>query len=170
MHDHLVLVDGYNIIRRSPSLAKQEHVSLEHGRRALITLLAARAAARRNIEIVAVFDGDAPRETRESHLGIAIVFSAQGVTADECLMRLAQAAEARGQRVTVATDDAGLRVALGGVAPATSHQSASALHQELHAADRVREKQFRHRTAIRALLDADGEPRPPHHRRRGSKR
>ncbi len=169
MSDHLILVDGYNVIRRSPSLAKQERVSLEHGRRALITLLAARAA-RRNIEIVVVFDGDAPRETRASHLGIAIVFSAHGVTADECLLRLAHAAEARGQRVTVTTDDDGLRAALGAATPAVTHQSADALHQELHAADRVREKQFRHRAAIKALLDPDREPPPPRHRRRGPKR
>ncbi len=169
MREHLVLVDGYNVIRRSPQLAPMERRSLQHGRDALVTLLAARYAAR-TVDLVVVFDGAEPGETRTAHLGISIVFSAAGCTADDCIVRLTCEAEARGQRVTVATDDAGLRAVLGGIAPATGHQSAAHLNQQIHAPDRYREKGYQHRTAIKRILAEDAEPPDPKARQSGNPR
>jgi predicted RNA-binding protein with PIN domain len=165
MHEHMVLIDGYNVIRRSPQLAREERRSLQHGRDALITLLAARYGTRA-VEIVVVFDGADLRETRSAHLGISIVYSAAGCTADACILRLAAEAQARGQRVTVATDDAGIRLALGSIVPSATHQSAARTSQDLYAADRTRTKQYRHRAAIRQILAADEDDDPPHASRR----
>jgi predicted RNA-binding protein with PIN domain len=169
MRDQLVLVDGYNVIRRSPQLASAERRSLQHGRDALVTMLAARYAAR-TVDLTVVFDGADVRESRTVHLGISIVYSATGCTADECIVRLAAEAEARGQRVTVATDDEGIRAALGGLAPKTTHQSATALNQHLHAPDRYRQKGYQHRTAMKRILAEDEEPPDPKVRQSGNPR
>jgi predicted RNA-binding protein with PIN domain len=167
MHEHIVLIDGYNVIRRAPQLAREERKSLQHGRDALITLLAARYGTRA-AEIVVVFDGADVRETRTAHLSISIVYSAAGCTADACILRLAAEAQARGQRVTVATDDAGIRVALGSIVPSATHQSVAHTSQDLYAADRTRTKQYRHRAAIKQILaDDDDDPPPASRRRKG---
>ena len=164
-----MLVDGYNVIRRSPQLARAEQRSLQHGRDALVTLLAARYA-KRAAEITVVFDGAEGRETRTAHLGISIVYSAAGCTADDCIVRLTAEAVQRGQRVTVATDDAGIRAALGSVAPTAQHQSATQLNEHLHAADHYRQKQYRHRAAIKQSLAADSEPPDRASRQKGNAR
>jgi predicted RNA-binding protein with PIN domain len=169
MHEHVVLVDGYNVIRRSEQLRRAEARSLQHGRDALVTLLAARYAAR-TAELVVVFDGADARETRTAHLGISIVYSAAGCTADDCIVRLAREAEACGQRVTVATDDDGLRAALGTLAPKTGHQRATELNAQLHAPDRYQAKAHRHRAVIKAQLAADAEPPDPRTRQSGNPR
>jgi predicted RNA-binding protein with PIN domain len=171
MTDHLILIDGYNVIRRSPQLAQAEKRSLQHGRDALITLLAARYSGRAAV-IVVVFDGAEEREMRNAHLGISIVYSAAGVTADECILRLACEAEARGQHVTVATDDAGIRAALGGLVPTAQPQSAAHVNHTLYAPDRTREKQYRHRAAIKQILTADTDAAPfdPRRPKRGNPR
>ncbi|MBA3825852.1 MAG: NYN domain-containing protein [Ktedonobacterales bacterium] len=169
MHEHMVLVDGYNVIRRSPQLAQAERRSLQHGRDALVTLLAARNT-KRNVDLTVVFDGDQKSETRTVHLGISIVYSAAGCTADECIIRLACDAEARGQRVTVATDDAGIRAALGSFAPTTMHQSATQLNQQIHAPDRYRQKGYQHRMAMKQILATDAEPPDPKTRQSGNPR
>ena len=169
MHDLLVLVDGYNVIRRSAQLVQVERRSLQHGRDALVTLLAARYAAR-TVDLTVVFDGAEERETRTVHMGISIVYSAAGCTADDCIVRRVREAEARGQRVTVATDDNGIRAALGNTLPTTQHQSAKQLNQQLHAPDRYRQKQFQHRTAIQHILAKDAEPPDPNVRKSGNSR
>jgi predicted RNA-binding protein with PIN domain len=169
MHEHLVLVDGYNVIRRSPQLAAAERRSLQHGRDALVTLLAARYA-KRTVDLTVVFDGAESRESRSVHLGISIVYSAADCTADDCIVRLACEAEARGQRVTVATDDAGIRAVLGGIAPTTTHQSATQLNQQIHAPDRYRQKGHQHRMAMKQILANDAEPPDPQSRQSGNPR
>lgn len=171
MNDHIILIDGYNVIRRSPQLAQAEKRSLQHGRDALITLLAARYGGRA-AAIVVVFDGAEPREMRTAQLGISVVYSAAGCTADTCIVRLACEAEAKGQRVTVATDDAGIRTALGGLAPTAQPQSVAHVNRAIYAADPIREKQYRHRAAIKQILTADenAEPYDPHRPKRGNPR
>ncbi len=171
MNTHLVLIDGYNVIRRSPQLAQAERRSLEHGRAALITLLAARYG-RRPAEIVVVFDGAEGREVRTAQMGIGIIFTAATCTADDCILRLAAEAEAQGRPVTVATDDAGIRAALGSHAPTSQARPVAAVNREIYAADRVRERQYRHRSAIKQIMaqDADAEPFDPRKAKRGNPR
>ena len=169
MSNHVVLIDGYNVIRRSPPLALAEAKSLEHGRNAFIKMLAARHSARAG-DMTVVFDGAERTETRSMACGIRIVFSAQGCTADDCIVRLAAEAHARGQQVTVATDDAGIHAALAKALPTTHTTSAKTLGQDLYAPDRTRAKQYRHRQAIQAKMAADQDPADHAHPKSGNPR
>lgn len=160
---NLVIIDGYNVIRRTPAFANAERISLEHGRAALLTMLAARYRPLAD-HIIVVFDGAGACETRTTHLGIAQIFSATGCSADECIVRLASAAEAAGQCVCIATDDQGIRVALGGLAPSAQTQGGAELGKLLVAPPRLLEKQYRHRTTIKRILAAESDEDAPNPR------
>src|SRR5579871_1949325 len=59
-----ILIDGYNAIRRTPSLAAAERISLEEGRAALLVQVVARYRATPHTVIV-VFDGSGETEHSE---------------------------------------------------------------------------------------------------------
>lgn len=83
------LVDGYNVIRRSPELASRERESLAAGREALLARLAAahRASGDR---FTVVFDGAGPASAGSAEgAGVTVVFSCARETADRVLVRLA---------------------------------------------------------------------------------
>lgn len=125
---HRILIDGYNVIRRKPELKDQEKISMQHGREALLTLLAARYVGRPE-GITVVFDGAGTYETHEQRGAIMVVFSAAGETADACIVRLAQVAQARGEQVTTCTDDQEIRQTLGGLAPPRTHSGRAGARQ-----------------------------------------
>jgi uncharacterized protein len=81
------LIDGYNVIRRSPDLAAAEKTSLEAGRQALCRLLS-RAAQRGDDHFTVVFDG-AGRGSSSAIAGVRVVFSSARETADRVLARMA---------------------------------------------------------------------------------
>jgi predicted RNA-binding protein with PIN domain len=83
------LIDGYNVIRRSPDLASREQDSLEAGRRALCDLLS-RAARPSGDDFTVVFDG-AGGGGVAGGAGVRIVFSSARENADRVLARLAAA-------------------------------------------------------------------------------
>jgi hypothetical protein len=83
------LVDGYNVIRRSPDLASHEGESLEAGREALCRLLAAVARASGD-RFTVVFDGAQGGGTGSGGAGVRIVFSSARETADRVLARMAR--------------------------------------------------------------------------------
>jgi predicted RNA-binding protein with PIN domain len=153
----LVLVDGYNVIRRSDALARAERRSLQNGRDALITQLGARYGHSPH-QIMIIFDGAGTCETRERRYGLTVIFTQDGVTADDCIVRLAEEASALGQSVMVATDDQGIRAALGGLIPDVQAQSATEVDRQIHSAPRLIEKQYRHRAAIKRILDERDDP------------
>src|SRR6266568_4621016 len=78
------LIDGYNVIRRSP-----EMVSLEEGRQALCELLSATARASGDAFTV-VFDGAGAGGTGSGRGGVTVVFSSARENADRVLIRLAR--------------------------------------------------------------------------------
>src|SRR5215831_3785421 len=82
------LVDGYNVIRRSPELSGRERSSLEEGRAALCRMLseAARASGDR---FIVVFDGAREGRTASGSRGVEVTFSSARETADGVLARLA---------------------------------------------------------------------------------
>src|SRR5215813_11290457 len=82
------LIDGYNLIRRSPELAAAERASLDAGRRALCHLLAA-AARRRGDQFTVVFDGSGRGGADTASAGVSVVFSSARETADRVLARMA---------------------------------------------------------------------------------
>ncbi|HXJ80942.1 MAG TPA: NYN domain-containing protein [Candidatus Methylomirabilis sp.] len=81
------LIDGYNLIRRSPELSSRERESLEAGRRALCELLS-RAARAGHDEFTVVFDG-AGRGGTAGFGSVHVVFSSAREDADRVLARLA---------------------------------------------------------------------------------
>ncbi len=87
------LVDGYNVIRRSPELASAERRSLAEGRDALCRLLAA-AARLSGDQFTVVFDGAGGGSVTGGHGGVRIVFSSARDDADRVLARLAGSAGA----------------------------------------------------------------------------
>lgn len=100
----LVLVDGYNVTR-----SHRDDLDLEGQRRWLVNLVAGAAAARR-IEPHVVFDGhatDGPGSSRRER-GVVVVFTPQGVTADDDLVFEVEAIDPS-RPVTVVTDDRELR-------------------------------------------------------------
>src|SRR2546422_11631201 len=84
------LIDGYNVIRRSPELSSREMVSLEAGRQALCDLLSATARASGDAFTV-VFDGAGTGGTASGGPGVSVIFSSARESADRVLMRLARA-------------------------------------------------------------------------------
>ena len=83
------LIDGYNVIRRSPELSSREMVSLEAGRQALCELLSATARASGDAFTV-VFDGAGAGGTGSGRVGVNVVFSSARENADRVLIRLAR--------------------------------------------------------------------------------
>jgi uncharacterized protein len=110
-----LLVDGYNVIHADPELAPLVTGDLELARIRLIERLA-RFARNRSMEVTVVFDGSsghAKTATSEEMLGITVMFSPGGTTADSVLESLAVAAE-RPELVTVATSDRATQEAIFG--------------------------------------------------------
>lgn len=100
----LVLIDGYNVTR-----THRDDLDLEGQRRWLVNLVAGGAAARR-IEPTVVFDGHAsqgPGSARRDR-GVTVVFTPEGVTADDDLV-FEVAALDPSRPVVVVTDDRELR-------------------------------------------------------------
>jgi predicted RNA-binding protein with PIN domain len=109
------LIDGYNVIRRSPELGSAERESLESGRQALCRLLA-RAAQASGDQFTVVFDGaGAGGSAGGAH--VRVIFSTARESADRVLARLAfrggavvsndrevQRAAARAGAIAITTD------------------------------------------------------------------
>ncbi len=81
------LIDGYNVIRRSPELGAKEGESLEAGRRALCALLS-RAAQVRGDQFTVVFDGSGGGGSA-GEAGVRVIFSSARESADTVLTRMA---------------------------------------------------------------------------------
>jgi hypothetical protein len=99
-----IVVDGYNLIRQSPSLSQIEEQDLEAGRRELVRRLSDYQRRKRH-QVVVVFDGAEgghSSQKQEWMQGISITFSRRGETADEVIKRLAAAG--RGGVVIVTSD------------------------------------------------------------------
>jgi predicted RNA-binding protein with PIN domain len=84
-----LLIDGYNVIRQSPSLSRFDALDLEQGREALLAKLAAYRRVR-NSRITVVFDGWgnphlSSRDT--SQRGITVVFTKGGENADQWIKK-----------------------------------------------------------------------------------
>ena len=99
-----VVVDGYNLIRRSGSLSGEEELSLEHGREALIEKLRQYKRIKRH-RITVVFDGADKltlAEEKTQHKGIKIIYSRQSRTADSVIRKICRD---QGENVVVVTSD-----------------------------------------------------------------
>jgi predicted RNA-binding protein with PIN domain len=99
-----LIVDGYNLIRQSPSLREVESRDLQMGREALINHLASYKKIRGH-EITVVFDGwqaGGLTEKQQRQQGILVVYSRRNERADEVIKRMAKK---WGQAAMVVTSD-----------------------------------------------------------------
>jgi len=86
-----IIIDGYNLIRRSPDLSRLDRQDLQAGREALIDLLADYKRIKAH-KITVVFDGIGSPDFspgRDRVKGIAVVFSRRGETADSVIKKMA---------------------------------------------------------------------------------
>jgi predicted RNA-binding protein with PIN domain len=100
---HLI-IDGYNLIRRSPSLSILDREHLEKGREELIRRLALYKQARA-LQIIVIFDGwnqGSLSGSQTTQRGIRVVFSRRGQKADEIIVRKARE---MGEKAMVVTSD-----------------------------------------------------------------
>ncbi len=89
-----IVIDGYNLIRRSPRLALLDRRDMEEGRNALLTILAAYRRLKGH-RITVIFDGWERGEIREQvklTAGLQVVFSRRGERADQTIVRFIQQA------------------------------------------------------------------------------
>lgn len=101
---HLI-IDGYNLIRRSPWLSLLDARDLEAGREALLQLLAEYHQRRPEHKITVVFDGwqgGALQEGRDLYHGVGVIYSRRGERADEVIKRLLAR---EGRRVVMVSSD-----------------------------------------------------------------
>ncbi len=106
---HLI-VDGYNLIRASDSLSRQESISLADGREALLERLAAYKRIKQ-WPVTVVFDGaDGPGlNYRPAQIkGIKVIFSRLGQIADQVIENLVKQ---KGAQAVVVTSDRALAAA-----------------------------------------------------------
>lgn len=87
-----IIIDGYNLIRRSQHLGAVDRRDIQMGREALVDMLAAYKKMRPH-RITVVFDGTRTpgfSMQRDLHKGIALIFSHWDETADSVIKRLAR--------------------------------------------------------------------------------
>jgi len=85
-----IVIDGYNLIRQSPTLSMIEHRSLEEGREALLRHLDSYRKVKHH-PVTVVFDGADVDHGMENMLrwkGIHVLFSRLGESADAVIMRI----------------------------------------------------------------------------------
>jgi predicted RNA-binding protein with PIN domain len=135
-----IIIDGYNLIRRSKGLGRLDRQDIARGREALVGQLAAYRRIKPH-RITVVFDGlRAPdlSPPRDRVLGITIVFSRGGESADAVITRMARQ---EGDRSMVVTSDL-----------------AVARAAEACGAAVVDSSEFEARMAMAAALEGSAEP------------
>ena len=106
----VLLIDGYNVIRRDPALRRLFEGSLESARTALIRYCAEWRSRRRDFdEMCIVFDGDSSVEGHGPSAvgGVHVLYTASRREADDDI-RMLVAERSPDRRCTVVTDDGGL--------------------------------------------------------------
>jgi hypothetical protein len=106
-----IIIDGYNLVRRSEELSRLDRADITRGREALIEKLAAYRRLKPH-RITVVFDGTgAPAHSppRDRVKGIGILFSRGGESADAVIARMAR--QERATALVVSSDLAVVRSA-----------------------------------------------------------
>jgi len=178
----LILVDGYNVIRNTPGLARAEAISLEHGRTALLERLTARYRHTPH-RVVVVFDGDGVAESVQPMRGLSrgqVIFTQRGETADEVIGRLAanaenpmsppsvDAANCAMMQTVVVSDD--YEVRQGASSRGATPARVGELAERMSEGPRYLTQQARHRIFVRRQLEADADEDAPsrQHPRKGT--
>ena len=150
----IILVDGYNVIKRAPSFQAAYARSLAAAREQLITLLLNRYRAAPH-EVTVVFDGDEEREQVSYERRMRIIYSRRGETADSVIARLAVEARAASCEVEIYSDD--IEVQRTATLQGGTARTAGQLERQVHAAPRDVERRTRHRVAMRRKYGLDSQ-------------
>ena len=102
--ERLIIVDGYNLIHRTPQLAPGPERTLEQSRDKLLNLLAWAIGAG-DARFVVVFDGATGGGRDQRSARVEVRFSRPPESADDVIRRLVEERIDRGVRVTVVTAD-----------------------------------------------------------------
>jgi predicted RNA-binding protein with PIN domain len=148
----LILVDGYNVIRRNPQFRAALAHSLESARQLLIAQLLQRYRHTPH-QVTVVFDGAGRQEQSIFDRRIHIIYSKSGENADQVIARLASEAQVAGREVLLFSDDHEVRqsvVQQGGTA-----RTAQSLGERLNAPPRDLALRVAHRLRMRALYGID---------------
>jgi predicted RNA-binding protein with PIN domain len=162
MDTTLILIDGYNVIRRTPALAAAERGGLAAGREALISRVVARYRGTPH-RVIVVFDGQGPAETTyplRCGVGSTQVFSASNTTADAVIGQLVEQARTDwGEHIRVVSDDweVGRNAEIFGA----QTSSANALARDLAQAPRHLHHRAQHHDYLRRREREDERERPP---------
>lgn len=101
-----IIIDGYNLIRQSSTLAGIDATNMQKGRETLINRLASYKRVK-GYAITVVFDGwgsDYLSESREKVKGINVIYSKAGETADEVIKRMSSNMKEGGIVITADND------------------------------------------------------------------
>jgi predicted RNA-binding protein with PIN domain len=147
-----ILVDGYNVIKRSASFQSLGAKNLEYAREQLITQLINRYRHTPH-HVTIVFDGSDVHEQVLHKQRIRIIYSRHGETADSVIARLAATAQAEGRTIEMYSDDRAVQqaVSLRGGEIRTTGQ----LTDQLNAPSRDVGRRYKHRVAIRKKYGLD---------------
>jgi len=102
--DHLIIVDGYNLIHRSPLLRPGPDRTLEEAREKLVNLLAW-AVGTGEARFLVVFDGAGAGGKVAGSGRVEVRYSRAGQTADDVIKAIVEDQVERRDRVTVVTAD-----------------------------------------------------------------
>lgn len=161
-----ILVDGYNIIKNSPSFRAVESKNFAAARETLISQLVQRYRHTPH-QVIVVFDGDGNYEQTQAVHRVRVIYSRYDQTADSVIARLAAEARQAGREVEMYSNDGEVQQAVaqqgGGVH--TAHQ----LTGQFNAPSRDTARRSQHRQAVRRqygldpAFDPDDEPDYRHH-------
>ena len=104
MEERLTIVDGYNIILRSPRLKPGEGRTLRESRDKLVNLLSWMMGAN-DARFIVVFDGTELPGRDESSGRVEVVYSRPPEKADDVIRRLVEKRVGGDEQITVVTSD-----------------------------------------------------------------
>jgi predicted RNA-binding protein with PIN domain len=157
MDPRTILVDGYNVIRNTAGLAAAEHISLQHGREALLQQIAARYRHTPH-RVIVVFDGDGDVESSYALPGMPrgqITFSRAGESADQVIRRLSERERAAGIDCVAVSDDFEVRAAVQ--ANGGKGAGVQDLARRLGEPSRYQRRQYQHRSYLQQQWQKDSD-------------
>jgi predicted RNA-binding protein with PIN domain len=147
-----ILIDGYNVIKNTPSLRAIEVKNFAAARELLISQLVNRYRHTPH-QVIVVFDGSGTTQQVSHDRRVRIIYSRLGETADSVIARLAAEAQAAGREVEMYSDDREVQRAIA--AQGGDVHTTGQLTSQLNVPPRDVARRAHHRQAIRRKYNLD---------------